>query len=236
MSWLSRALNVFRAGRVGDELDEELAFHVESRARDLEAAGLPREDALRQARRRLGNPVLLRERSLDVKLLATLDAVIGDLRTGVRKLRRDRVVTAAAVVSLALAIGGCTAAFALVDALILRPLSVRDPDTLIALAIFEGRDRNRTSFNYPLFRMCSEAALGRAELAAFGHQGVARGRVRSGGPERPRIRAVRLRQRVRHARHHASRRPPHRARRRCARAGPGRGRPVARLLDAAIRR
>ncbi len=35
MSWLSRVVNVFREERVTDELDEELQFHVESRARDL---------------------------------------------------------------------------------------------------------------------------------------------------------------------------------------------------------
>ena len=30
MSWLSRLVNVFRSDRVGDELDEELAFHVDA--------------------------------------------------------------------------------------------------------------------------------------------------------------------------------------------------------------
>jgi putative ABC transport system permease protein len=170
MSWLSRALNVFRASRVSDELDDELEFHIESRVRDLVARGMPAPEAEREARRRLGNPIVLRERSLDVKLLAGLDAGINDLRTAVRKLRREGVVTAAAIGSLALAIGGCTAAFALVDALILRQLPVRDPASLVSLTIFEGTDRERGSFNYPLYQSMSGAAHGRAELAAFGNQ------------------------------------------------------------------
>lgn len=124
MSWLSRAVNVFRADRVTDELDEELEFHLESRARDLMGAGLPREEAYREARRRLGNAGVLRERSRDVKLMAALDALLRDFRIGIRMLRRDGSVSLAAIASLALAIGGCTAAFALVDALILRPLPV----------------------------------------------------------------------------------------------------------------
>jgi hypothetical protein len=50
-----------------------------------------------------------------------------------RILRKNIVVTGAAVVSLSLAIGACLAAFSLVDALILRPLPLRDPHRLIYL-------------------------------------------------------------------------------------------------------
>jgi putative ABC transport system permease protein len=154
-----------------DELDEELQFHVESRARDLMAGGLQREDAYREAQQRLGNAGALRERSRDVKLLAGLDALLRDLRFGLRMLRRDMVVSAAAIASLALAIGGCTAAFTLVDALILRPLPVTDPARLVSIAVREGESaRDRTSFNYPLFTRLGGAVRGRLELAAFSSQ------------------------------------------------------------------
>ena len=127
MSWLTRCINVFRSGRVTDELDQELQFHLESRARDLMASGVQRDEAFLEAERRLGNAGVLRERSRDVKLLPWLDAIARDLRMGLRMLRRDLLVSSAAITSLALAIGGCSAAFALVDALILRPLPVRGP-------------------------------------------------------------------------------------------------------------
>jgi putative ABC transport system permease protein len=171
MSWLSRCINVFRSGRVTDELDQELQFHLESRARDLMASGLPRDEAFREAARRLGNAGVLRERSREVKLLPWLDAVARDLRMGLRMLRRDLLVSAAAITSLALAIGGCSAAFALVDALILRPLPVRDPGQLVSLAVVEPeRTRARTSFNYPLFERLRGSVRGRLELAAFSYQ------------------------------------------------------------------
>ena len=170
MSWLSRVVNVFRQERVTDELDEELQFHVESRARDLIADGLAPDEAYREARRRLGNAGVIRERSREVKLVAGLDALMRDMRFAIRMLRRDLVVSLAAIASLALAIGGCTAAFALVDALILRPLPVRDPATLVSVGVLEGGDRDRTSFNYPLFTRLVEAARGRVELAAFSYQ------------------------------------------------------------------
>ena len=170
MSWLSRVVNVFREERVTDELDEELQFHVDSRARDLMAGGLAPDEAYREARRRLGNAGVIRERSRDVKLVAGLDAVLRDVRFAIRMLRRDRTVSLAAIASLALAIGGCTAAFALVDALILRPLPVRDPATLVSVGVREGGDRDRVSFNYPLFVRLVDAVRGRAELAAFSYQ------------------------------------------------------------------
>ena len=61
-----------------------------------------------------------RETSRDVKLLPWLDAVMRDVRYGTRMLCKSPVVTAAAILSLALAIGACTAAYSLIDALILR--------------------------------------------------------------------------------------------------------------------
>ena len=170
MSWLSRVANVFRADRVTDELDEELQFHVDSRARDLMTHGMTSEEAYREARRRLGNAGAIRERSRDVKLLTRLDDVVRDVRFAMRMLHRDLVVSMAAIASLALAIGGCTVAFALVDALILRPLPVPEPATLVSVGVLEGGDRERTSFNYPLFMRFVDAVRGRAELAAFSYQ------------------------------------------------------------------
>jgi hypothetical protein len=170
MSWLSRVANVLRAERITDELEEELQFHVDSRARDLMTHGMTSEEAYREVRRRLGNAGAIRERSRDVKLVTRLDAVVRDLRFAIRMLRRDRVVSMAAIASLALAIGGCTVAFALVDALILRPLPVPEPATLVSVGVLEGGDRERTSFNYPLFMRFVDAVRGRAELAAFSYQ------------------------------------------------------------------
>src|SRR5262245_14723538 len=131
MSLISRLLNVFRSGRVDDDLDDELRFHLEQKTNALIDAGLGPKVAAREARRRLGNRLALRERSRDIKLTAWLDALVKDLRFGLRMLRKDFVVASAAVLSLSLAMGACIAAFALIDALILRPLPVRDPYRLV---------------------------------------------------------------------------------------------------------
>jgi len=69
-----------------------------------------------------------------------LESVLQDVRFGVRILAKDSVVTIAAVLSLSLATGACTAAFSLIDTFYLRPLPVRDPGRLFYL-MSSGRQR-----------------------------------------------------------------------------------------------
>ena len=127
MSWLSRLANVIRRDRVDHDLEEEMRFHLAARTDDLVRDGMPAEDARAQTRRQFGNTLLLRESSRDIKLLPRLESIVRDVGFGLRLCLRNKTVTAAAVVSLSLAIGACTAAFSLIDALILRPLPVTIP-------------------------------------------------------------------------------------------------------------
>ena len=134
MSWLSRVLNAVRPAAVDRALDDEMTFHIESRIGDLVATGMTQEAAEAMARRQFGNRLLLRE-SRDVKLLPSLDSLVRDVRLGARMLLKNRLVTAAAMLSLSLALGACMAAFSLVDALILRPLPVHQPERLFYLIV-----------------------------------------------------------------------------------------------------
>lgn len=170
MSWLSRVANAFRGGRLDRELEEELRFHAAARAEDLAREGVPAGDARREARLRLGNALALRERSRDIRMAAWLEALLRDARFGLRMLAKDRVVTLAAVLSLGLAIGACTAAFALVDALILRPLPVRDPQRLVYFTYDYGGPLPSASFSYPMLQRLRQAAGSRVELLAASSQ------------------------------------------------------------------
>ena len=172
MSLLSRLTNVFRSGRVQRDLDDELAFHIEERTRELVESGMTPEAARREVARRFGSPLRLRERSLDVKLLPWLDSMGRDVRLGARMLRKNAVVTAAAVVSLSLALGACVAAFSLVDALVLRPLPVREPDQLIYLTFptYSPERPEGETFSDPVFVAMRDAARGHADLFAMSTQ------------------------------------------------------------------
>ena len=171
MSWLSRLVNVVRRDRVDGEIDEEMRFHLAARAEDLTSRGMPADEAQAQARRQFGDTLRLRESSRDIKLSSRLESILLDVAFGLRLWGSNKVVTAAAVVSLSLAIGACTAAFSLVDALILRPLPVHQPGSLIYIALrAPGDTRDGLSFNYPLFAGMRDATAAHVRLFAMSDQ------------------------------------------------------------------
>jgi hypothetical protein len=91
---------------------------------------------------------------------------------GWRQLLKNKVPSAAAVLSLALAIGACVSAFRLVDALLLRPLPVASPEHLHFLTIQQADKKDTSdSFEYPHFRRLRAAVKGDAELMAISYAG-----------------------------------------------------------------
>ncbi len=165
MSRWSRFANVFRGGRLSREIDEELQSHLE------EATEQGRDPA--EARRALGPALRLREESRDVRLITWLDSLRADAIFGWRQLMKNKVASAAAILSLALGIGACTSAFRLIDALLLRPLPVVEPEQLYALAR-QGTDpggkfQTFDGWAYPDFQRMRAAAKGQAELIAISY-------------------------------------------------------------------
>src|SRR5688572_30855828 len=168
MSWLSRLANVFRPSAVDRALDDEMQFHIEARVDDLVAAGMTRQAAELAAARKFGNRLRIRESSRDIKLIRWLESVFKDMRFAGRMLRKNIVVTAAAIASLTLALGACLAAFSLIDALILRPLPVREPERLIYLTFptYSAGSPIGSNFSYPLLSRLRDAARHDVELVA----------------------------------------------------------------------
>ncbi len=161
MSLISRIRNVFRKGNLQREIDEELADHLDNAV----ATGRKRQEA----ERALGSALRHREASTDIRLAAWLDSLRADTVFGLRQLRRRPTVTAAAIVSLALAIGAVTSAFRLIDAVLLRPLPVAEPQSLFVVGYtyiddVTGKTEEGDSFSYPQFRAFREAVKGKADL------------------------------------------------------------------------
>lgn len=154
MSFVSRLVNVFRGDRLTREIDEELASHLE------EAVKQGRDPT--EARRAFGSPLRQREASHAAKVIAWVDSLRADAVFGWRQLKKNKMTSAAAILSLALAIGACTAAFRLVDALLLRPLPVTAPDRLYALS----RQGIGDGWEHTLFRQLRAAVKDQAELIA----------------------------------------------------------------------
>jgi putative ABC transport system permease protein len=162
MSIWSRITYVFRGDRLSHEIDEEFADHIE------EAVAAGNDPA--EVRRSFGSQLRLREQSRDARIVAWLDCLRADLVFGWRQLMKRRVTTTAAILSLALAIGACTSAFRLIDALFLRPLPVAHADRLNVLVIrvpdSNSAPRIFDEFSYPEFARMRAAARGQAELIA----------------------------------------------------------------------
>ncbi len=165
MSIWSRIANVFRAERLRNEIDEELASHL---SEAVEMGQAPSD-----ARKALGSVLRHREASRDIRVLGWLDSLRADVIFGWRQLRKNKVSSAAAVLSLALAIGSCTAAFWLVDALLLRPLPVTNPEQLYVVERQsigdDGGPQVGESCSYPLFRMMQASLQGQAQFLAISY-------------------------------------------------------------------
>ena len=165
MSFWSRIANVIRGDRLSREIDEELQSHLE------EAIAQGRDPD--EARRAFGSALRLREESRDVRLIAWLESLRANAVFGWRQLMKNKVTSAAAILSLALGIGACTSAFRLIDALLLRPLPVSEPEQLYALARRgigpEGKPATFDGWAYPDFALMRAAAKDQAELIAISY-------------------------------------------------------------------
>src|ERR1035437_4380906 len=126
MSWWSRIANVVRGDRVSREIEEEVQSHLE------EAVENGREPG--EAQRAFGSPLRYGEESRDIRLVPWLASLRADAVFGWRQLMKRKVTSAAAILSLALAIGACTGALRLIDAPLPRLLRVAAPERLYALA------------------------------------------------------------------------------------------------------
>jgi predicted permease len=142
--WLRLRALVLRR-RLERDLDDELRFHLEMRQEMLEQAGLSRADASSAARRRLGNPALVRERSRSAWTFASLEEVGRDLRYACRTLARAPVFAAVAIATLAFGIGANTAIFSVVNGILLREMPYRNPqDVYFIREAVEADNQRRT--------------------------------------------------------------------------------------------
>jgi len=98
-----------------------------------------------------------------------MDALIQDIRHAVRRLAKSPGFTIAAVVTLALGIGATTAIFSVVDAVLLRPLTFRDPGRLVLVwERFAARDQTTNVVNPANYLDWRDRATSFSDLAAFG--------------------------------------------------------------------
>jgi predicted permease len=126
-----RLFAVLRHRRAEDDLARDVAAHLRLLEDGFVARGMDAEQARRAARRAFGGVEQAKEAQRDARSFRWLDDARRDVGYAVRSLSRTASVTGAAILTLAVGIGAATAIYSVVDAVLLQPLDLKDPDRLV---------------------------------------------------------------------------------------------------------
>jgi putative ABC transport system permease protein len=148
---LHRLRSLFRRDRVDRELDEEMRFHLDQQIDAYVHQGMTRDEAVRRATIEFGHLSVVREEHHDARGIGVIVHLVRDLRHALRQARRAPAFTALAVLCLGLGIGVNTSIFAVLDAVMFRPMAVQDPERLVAV----GR-ATESQFSFPTYRAFAE--------------------------------------------------------------------------------
>ena len=149
------------APRTHSDVEEEFRSTLDAYQEDLIRQGLPEEEARRKARIDLGQPAAQNETYRDAIGLRLFDELGGDIRYGLRALRRNPGFAAVAVLSLALGIGATTAMFSLIYAVLLHPFPYAGADRIMNPVVIDQQHPDQWSW-FPL----SKAQFDDLRLAA----------------------------------------------------------------------
>ena len=167
--WLCRLVPYLGRRQAEEDLQEELRLHLELECERQRDAGVPESDAVRAARRPLGNAPLIRERTRDVWGWRWLDDLGRDLRHAARRLGRNPGFTATVVIVVALGTGANTAMFSVVYGMLIRPLPYPGGERIVRV----GQEPRQmpgaaVSLSAPALAQVQEAAESFEQLAAYG--------------------------------------------------------------------
>jgi predicted permease len=167
---LNRLRSLLRRSRIEAELEREIVIHLEQLSKEYRAGGMDERQARAAAKRAFGPTERIKENCRDTRRINLIEDFVRDLGYGLRLMRRSPGFTAAAILTLALGIGGNTALFQLLDNIVLRSLPVPEPERLVALSRTSGSGPlSKTSdvFTYPVFSQLRDNAKAAAHLIAF---------------------------------------------------------------------
>jgi putative ABC transport system permease protein len=159
--WLTRE-------KVMSEIRDELQFHEDRLAEQLERDGMSPAEARAEARRRVGNRAILHDRGYDVRGGGFFEVLAQDVSYAVRRLVANPGFTLVALVTLALGIGANTAIFSIASGVLLQPPPFEDPGRLVMVWNDNARISEKHDWhsypNYVDYRDLSTVFSG---LAAF---------------------------------------------------------------------
>jgi putative ABC transport system permease protein len=126
---------IFLRGELERHLDAELRDHFERQVADFVRSGMPEAEARRRVRLEFGGIDQIKEECRDVRGFAWVDELGQDIRYALRGLRTNRRFAIPVIGILALAVGGASAVFSVVDRSLFRPLPFPGGDRLVSVGI-----------------------------------------------------------------------------------------------------
>lgn len=153
--------------RQGSDFEAEIECHIRLEADRLIAEGMSPVDAQDAARRAFGNVSIARETFYESRPWQWLGRLSRDLQFGLRLLRKSPGFTAAAGLTIALAVGANTAVFSLMDAVLVRMLPVQKPKELVFLNRVNEATSSSRRAPYPCLAQLPSATNAFTGLAIF---------------------------------------------------------------------
>ena len=130
-AWTMRLGGFMFPERREREMQRELESHLQLHVDDNIRAGMTPAEARRHALLKFGPMESIKEACRERSRLPRVERLLGDVRFGLRRLRREPAFATAVVLTLALGIGVNTAVFSVVDPVLLRPLPYPEPERII---------------------------------------------------------------------------------------------------------
>ncbi|MGH9663156.1 MAG: ABC transporter permease, partial [Bryobacteraceae bacterium] len=158
----------FRRKQRDAECARDLQFYLEAETGDNLARGLSPAEARAAAQRKLGNSALIREEIYRMNSLGFLETFWRDALYALRTMRKNPAFAATAILTLALGIGGNTAMFTVIHAVLLKPLAYRDPDRLVRISVDQPEHNLKdVGFTQMRYEEMKAAVHSFTELGAF---------------------------------------------------------------------
>lgn len=150
---LSRIAALGGRQRRDNDLDDDIAAHLDLLAEEHIANGMSKADARTAALREFGGVTQTREAYRSQRGFPHLEQFTRDLRYASRQLRRSPGFTLTAVLTLALGLGANIAVFSLLNCILLRPIPAPHADELAILRSDQNdQERPNYSFGSPFLR------------------------------------------------------------------------------------